>query len=67
MFQERFEELKRAYPGSRLLIVSNSAGTLADPNGAEADLLEESTGVKVLRHNTKVETLTPSYSCFGVY
>lgn len=52
--QERFEELRKAYPGSRLLIVSNSAGTLSDPTGAEADLLEKNTGVKVLRHNTKV-------------
>ena len=55
--QERFEELKRAYPGSRLLIVSNSAGTLSDPTGAEADLLEKATGVKVLRHTTKVQPL----------
>ncbi|KAI5203399.1 HAD-superfamily phosphatase [Aureobasidium subglaciale] len=53
-YTERFEELRKAYPGSRLLIVSNSAGTLSDPTGAEADLLEKNTGVKVLRHNTKV-------------
>jgi hypothetical protein len=53
ILQERFEELRKAYPGSRLLIVSNSAGTLSDPTGAEADLLEKNTGVKVLRHNTK--------------
>ncbi|KAL1304217.1 hypothetical protein AAFC00_000638 [Neodothiora populina] len=52
-YVEHFEQLKRAYPGSRLLIVSNSAGTLSDPSGAEADLLERATGVKVLRHNTK--------------
>ncbi|KAG9556444.1 HAD-superfamily phosphatase, partial [Aureobasidium melanogenum] len=52
-YTERFEELRKAYPGSRLLIVSNSAGTLSDPTGAEADLLEKNTGVKVLRHNTK--------------
>ena len=36
------------------MIVSNSAGTLSDPTGADADLLEKATGVKVLRHNTKV-------------
>lgn len=54
LLKERFEELRKAYPGSRLLIVSNSAGTLSDPTGAEADLLEKNTGVKVLRHNTKV-------------
>ncbi|GAB7351147.1 hypothetical protein MBLNU459_g1602t1 [Dothideomycetes sp. NU459] len=52
-YTERFEELRRAYPGSRLLIVSNSAGTLSDPTGKEADLLESNTGVKVLRHSTK--------------
>ncbi|THX31799.1 HAD-superfamily phosphatase [Aureobasidium pullulans] len=52
-YTERFEELRKAYPGSRLLIVSNSAGTLSDPTGVEADLLEKNTGVKVLRHNTK--------------
>jgi phosphatidylglycerophosphatase GEP4 len=51
--KDRFEELRKAYPGSRLVIVSNSAGTLSDPTGAEADLLEKNTGVKVLRHNTK--------------
>ncbi|CAD0099937.1 unnamed protein product [Aureobasidium mustum] len=45
-YAERFEELRKAYPGSRLLIVSNSAGTLSDPTGAEADLLEKNTGVK---------------------
>ncbi|KAK5167656.1 uncharacterized protein LTR77_007355 [Saxophila tyrrhenica] len=47
------EELKKAYPGSRLLIVSNSAGTNSDPGYAEAELLERNTGVKVLRHTTK--------------
>lgn len=52
-YQSKFEELRRAYPGSRLLIVSNSSGTGSDPGYAEADLLEQNTGVKVLRHNTK--------------
>ncbi|KAJ9627886.1 hypothetical protein H2203_003104 [Taxawa tesnikishii (nom. ined.)] len=52
-YTDKFQELRAAYPGSRLLIVSNSAGTLSDPTGAEADLLERNTGVKVLRHNTK--------------
>jgi len=49
----KFDELRKAYPGSRLLIVSNSAGTGSDPGHAEADLLERNTGVKVLRHATK--------------
>lgn len=42
-----------AYPGSRLLIVSNSAGTNDDVEGKEARLLEAATGVKVMRHSTK--------------
>ncbi|EMC98185.1 hypothetical protein BAUCODRAFT_574250 [Baudoinia panamericana UAMH 10762] len=49
----KFEQLRRAYPGSRLLIVSNSAGTSSDIGYAEAELLENNTGVKVLRHLVK--------------
>ncbi|KAK3617697.1 hypothetical protein LTR56_025113 [Elasticomyces elasticus] len=52
-YSAKFEELRKAYPGSRLLIVSNSAGTGSDPGYKEADLLERNTGVKVLRHTTK--------------
>ncbi|KAK5681840.1 hypothetical protein LTS10_006373 [Elasticomyces elasticus] len=52
-YSTKFEELRKAYPGSRLLIVSNSAGTGSDPGYKEADLLERNTGVKVLRHTTK--------------
>lgn len=52
-YQAKFEELRKAYPGSRLLIVSNSSGTTSDNGYAEADLLEKNTGVKVLRHGTK--------------
>ncbi|KAK4999489.1 hypothetical protein LTR66_001467 [Elasticomyces elasticus] len=51
--QEKFQQLREAYPGSRLLIVSNSAGTLSDPGSREAELVERNTGVKVLRHTTK--------------
>ncbi|KAI9763283.1 MAG: hypothetical protein M1840_000765 [Geoglossum simile] len=51
---DKFKQLREAYPGNRLLIVSNSAGTGDDPDGKEADLLEKNTGVKVLRHGTKV-------------
>ena len=51
--QEKFQALRAAYLGSRLLIVSNSAGTRDDIGGQEADLLEKATGVKVLRHKTK--------------
>lgn len=49
----KFQELRRAYPGSRLLIVSNTAGTRDDPNSAQAKLLERNTGVQVLRHKAK--------------
>lgn len=52
-YQAKFDELRRAYPGSRLLIVSNSSGTDSDKRHVEADLLEQNTGVKVLRHSTK--------------
>jgi phosphatidylglycerophosphatase GEP4 len=52
--QERFQELRKAYPGSKLLIVSNTAGTDSDKNQAEAAILEQNTGVKVLQHSTKV-------------
>ncbi|RMY99203.1 hypothetical protein D0860_08348 [Hortaea werneckii] len=51
--QSKFDELKRAYPGSRLLIVSNSSGTGSDPGHKEAELLERNTGIRVLRHSTK--------------
>lgn len=52
-YQAKFQELRKAYPGSRLLIVSNTAGTRDDPNSGQAELLEGNTGVQVLRHNTK--------------
>lgn len=52
-YQLKFDELRKAYPGSRLLIVSNSSGTSSDKGHAEADILEQNTGVKVLRHVTK--------------
>ena len=52
-YRTKFDELRKAYPGSRLLIVSNSAGTLTDKDYAEAKLVERNTGVEVLRHSTK--------------
>lgn len=52
-YQSKFDELRKAYPGSRLLIVSNSSGTSSDKGHVEADILEKNTGVKVLRHDTK--------------
>lgn len=53
IWKEKFQALRVAYPGSRLLIVSNSAGTNDDVGGKEARLLEAATGIKVLRHSTK--------------
>ncbi|TKA71951.1 hypothetical protein B0A55_05381 [Friedmanniomyces simplex] len=52
-YSAKFDELRKAYPGSRLLIVSNSAGTGSDKGYLEADVLERNTGVTVLRHTTK--------------
>ncbi|GAB7357892.1 hypothetical protein MBLNU230_g0061t1 [Neophaeotheca triangularis] len=52
-YESHFAKLRETYPGSRLLIVSNSAGTRSDPGYKEADTLEHNTGVKVLRHTTK--------------
>ncbi|MCJ1395128.1 hypothetical protein MMC18_008009 [Xylographa bjoerkii] len=52
-YQDKFRALKAAYPHSRLLIVSNSAGTNSDPGYAGAALLERNTGIPVLRHSTK--------------
>lgn len=49
--QQHFEKLRRAYPGPRLLIVSNSAGT--NHYSREADIVEETTGINVFRHSTK--------------
>lgn len=52
-YVSKFDELRKAYPGSKLLIVSNSSGTNSDKNHVEADLLERNTGLQVLRHATK--------------
>lgn len=52
-YQSKFDELRKTYPGSKLLIVSNSSGTASDKSYAEAELLERNTGVQVLRHRTK--------------
>lgn len=48
-----FRALSRVYPGSRLLIVSNSTGTSDDVDGKEAEILQRATGVEVLKHSTK--------------
>ncbi|PQE15580.1 had superfamily phosphatase protein [Rutstroemia sp. NJR-2017a WRK4] len=52
--QESFKRLREAYPGRRLLIVSNTSGALSlDRSGKLADEVMKSTGVTVLPHSTK--------------
>lgn len=52
--KEKFEALKAAYPGRRLLIVSNTAGALShDPKRKLASEVESATGVMVFSHRTK--------------
>lgn len=46
--------MRAAYPGRRLLIVSNTAGARSyDTKGELASALEKATGVNVLSHQTK--------------
>lgn len=52
--QDKFKRLKEAYPGRKLLIVSNTSGASSiDPKGALAAAVEKATGVTVLPHTTK--------------
>ncbi|KAI1813525.1 HAD-superfamily phosphatase [Poronia punctata] len=53
-YAERFQQLRKEYPGHRLLIVSNTAGaTTYDRDGRLAKELEATTGVSVLSHGVK--------------
>lgn len=52
-YNEQWEQLRKAYPDASLLIVSNSAGTNDDKGHEQAKILEDRTGVTVLRHTTK--------------
>ncbi|TVY20165.1 Mitochondrial phosphatidylglycerophosphatase GEP4, partial [Lachnellula arida] len=53
-YKDHFQRLKEAYPGRRLLIVSNTAGASSvDPASNIAAEVEKSTGVSVLPHSTK--------------
>ncbi|KAI1747366.1 HAD-superfamily phosphatase [Xylaria castorea] len=53
-YAERFQQLRKEYPGHRLLIVSNTAGaTTYDRKGRLAKELESTTGVSVLAHRVK--------------
>ncbi|CAI4210310.1 unnamed protein product [Parascedosporium putredinis] len=53
-YKQHFEALKKAYPGRRLLIVSNTSGATSwDPQRKMAQALEEETGIPVLTHSDK--------------
>ncbi|RDW94702.1 hypothetical protein BP5796_00465 [Coleophoma crateriformis] len=53
-YEEHFQRLREAYPGRRLLIVSNTAGALSlDRDGSLAKAVEASTGLPVLPHSDK--------------
>ncbi|KAL1598560.1 hypothetical protein SLS59_006847 [Nothophoma quercina] len=52
-YKDHFQRLYQAYPGSKLLIVSNTAGTASDVGFKQSAVLEANTGVKVLQHSTK--------------
>lgn len=49
----QWEKLKTVYPGKALLIVSNTAGSNDDKDLKSSKIIEEKTGVHVLRHHTK--------------
>jgi phosphatidylglycerophosphatase GEP4 len=52
--QQHFEKLKQTYPGRKLLVVSNTAGSTSwDKDLKQAAEVEKSTGVFVLPHSIK--------------
>ncbi|KAK3986288.1 mitochondrial PGP phosphatase [Cladorrhinum sp. PSN332] len=53
-YKKHFESLRAAYPGPRLLIVSNTAGAMSyDKDGKMASAVAKSTGLSVLSHAVK--------------
>ncbi|KAF2859957.1 HAD-superfamily phosphatase [Piedraia hortae CBS 480.64] len=52
-YRQKFEQLRAAYPGNKLIIVSNTAGSGDDPSLTDAARVEKATGVAVLPHSTK--------------
>ncbi|KAM3526885.1 hypothetical protein NHJ13051_003265 [Beauveria bassiana] len=53
-YKNHFEKLRKAYPGRKLLVVSNTSGaTTWDKNLSQAAEVERSTGVHVLPHAVK--------------
>ncbi|KAF5660424.1 phosphatidylglycerophosphatase mitochondrial [Fusarium heterosporum] len=53
-YKTHFEKLRQAYPGRKLLVVSNTAGATSwDKNLKLAAEVEENTGITVLPHSVK--------------
>ncbi|KAI1067150.1 hypothetical protein LB506_004240 [Fusarium annulatum] len=53
-YKSHFEKLRLAYPGRKLLVVSNTAGATSwDKNLKLASEVEENTGITVLSHSVK--------------
>lgn len=52
-YGETWEKLRNAYPGNRLLIVSNTAGTNDDIGFEQARKVEKNTKVAVFKHSVK--------------
>ncbi|KAM3505671.1 hypothetical protein MY10362_002823 [Beauveria mimosiformis] len=53
-YKDHFEKLRKAYPGRKLLVVSNTSGaTTWDKNLSQAAEVQRSTGVHVLPHAVK--------------
>jgi len=58
LLQDHFSLLRQHYPGSRLLIVSNTAGSISSPSASDpalslAKIVSNNTGVTVLTHSVK--------------
>ncbi|CAO3622141.1 unnamed protein product [Cunninghamella blakesleeana] len=52
-FKETWQICKDTFKVNNMAIVSNSAGTLDDKDGKEAEALEKALGIHVLRHTEK--------------
>lgn len=56
-YQKRWASIRQQFPGDRLLIVSNSSGTLDDAGGLEAKAIESRLETRVLIHSIKVSLI----------
>ncbi|KAF8421050.1 mitochondrial PGP phosphatase-domain-containing protein [Tirmania nivea] len=63
-YKERFELLKKEFPGNKLLVVSNSSGTGDDPGHKEATILTRTLSLPILTHTTKKPGCHPSILSF---